>query len=258
MPTPTAASPKNTARTNPVRKRTAKNPRREPGRWVREAKGIVALALAGFDVVALAAYDVSVHPLEQSSPVGPVGGWLGAASFWAVGYAGYLLPLLLALYGVSAFVRPRIATGWPAVAGLGLLVVSVTGILARTPETLSPYRIHKGGVIGRGVSEALRLSVGTVGTWINLAALIPVGVLFVTRISYGVLSRALRARVRRLRLLAKPKSSASGEPLVGVPAGVWLEPQREPAPPPLVVKEPAKPKPGLVEQGLAWQETFAF
>ncbi len=243
--------------TAPARKHAQKKGRREPGRWVREAKGILALALAGFGLVALSAYDPRLHPLDQLSPVGPVGAWLGAASFWAMGYAGYLVPLLLALYGVSAFVRPRIATGSAALVGLGLLVLSATGILARLSDTLSAYRIHKGGVIGWGASEALRLSMGTVGTWIILLALIPVGVLFVTQISYGVLSRALGARLRRLRSAAKSTAREGLPAGAGAPGGS-IELETEPAPPPLVVKEPAKPKPSLVEKGLAWQETFDF
>ena len=111
-----------------ARKRTAKKPRREPGRWVREAKGILALALAGFGAVALSSYDPKFHALDQSSPAGPVGAWLGAASFWAVGYAGYLFPLLLALYGISAFVRTRIAATWHALIGLALLLLSLIHI----------------------------------------------------------------------------------------------------------------------------------
>ena len=94
---PREAVPKDTARDAPARKRAAKKPKREPGRWVREAKGILALALAGFCFVALYAFDPTIHPMDQSSPVGPVGAWLGWTSFWAFGYAGYLFPLLLAL-----------------------------------------------------------------------------------------------------------------------------------------------------------------
>jgi len=155
-----------------------------------------------------------------------------------VGYAGYLVPLLLALYGVSAFVRPRIATGWPALIGLGLLVSSVTGILARASDTLAPFRIHRGGVIGWGASEALRVSVGTVGTWIILLALIPVGVLFVTQLSYGVLSRALGARLARVR---SRRGSPAPEDLprgAAVPPGGWPAVEAETIAPPLVVKEP--------------------
>src|SRR2546422_808527 len=105
-----------TSRTPSARKRAARKPRREPGRWVREAKGMLALA----------------------------------------------------------------------------------------SDTLSAYRIHKGGVIGWSVAEGLALSVGAVGTWIILIALVAVGVLFVTQISYGVLSRALRSRLARVRQAATP------------------------------------------------------
>jgi len=260
---PREAVPKDTARDAPARKRAAKKPKREPGRWVREAKGILALALAGFCFVALYAFDPTVHPMDQSSPVGPVGAWLGWTSFWAFGYAGYLFPLLLGLYGTSAFVRPRIATGWPAIAGLVLLLISFTGILARASDTLGEFRLHRGGLAGWAVSEALRVSVGTVGTWIVLLAIIPVGVLFVTQIPYGVLSRALGMRLGRLRPPEKKKARGLLQeelPLVAaVPPGGWPEAEGRPAaPPPLVVKEPAKPKSSLAQKGLAWQETFDF
>ena len=113
--------PRETPRDGAPRRRGPRRGKAEPGRWVREAKGILALALAGFGFVALYAYDPMVHPLDQSSPVGPVGAWLGWGSFQAFGYAGYLFPVLLALYGVSAFVRPRVAHGWQA--GVGLLIL---------------------------------------------------------------------------------------------------------------------------------------
>jgi S-DNA-T family DNA segregation ATPase FtsK/SpoIIIE len=242
------------------RRRGGRKAKGEPGRWVREAKGILALALSGFGFVALYAFDPTLHPLDQSSPVGPVGAWLGWGSFHAFGYAGYLFPVLLALYGVSAFVRPRMAHGWQAAAGLGILLVSAAGILARASDTLAEYRLHKGGVVGWAVAEALRQSVGTVGTWIILLALIPLGVLFVTRIPYSVLSRGLRARLARLRR-EEPRKGKGQAPaelplLAAVPPGGW--PKADQESPPLVVKEPPRTKSGLAEKGLAWQETFDF
>ena len=250
------ASRDETAKAASARKRTARRPKRPPGRWVREAKGIVALALAGFGLVALGAYDPSLNPVDQSSPVGPVGDWLGAASFWAVGYAGYLLPLLLALYGASAFVQPRIGAGWPALVGLALLVTSVTGMLARATDTLTDLPIPRGGVVGWAVSEALQRSVGTVGAWIILIALVPVGILFVTQLSYGALSRALGARLRRGARAKSPVASGPSLATADLPA--WSGAHAEVPPPQLVVKEPPRPKPGLAEKGLAWQETFDF
>ena len=245
-----------------VKRRGPRKNKGEPGRWVREAKGILALALAGFGFVALYAYDPTLHPLDQSSPVGPVGGWLGWGSFHAFGYAGYLFPVLFTLYGVSAFVRPRMAHGWQAGAGLAILLVSATGILARASDTLAEFRVHKGGVVGWAVSEALRLSIGTAGTWIILLALIPLGVLFVTRIPYSVLSRGLRARFGRLRRVEGKKGRSPSPASVGTPAiaaaPAGLAALEVDVPPRLVVKEPPKAKSSLSDKGLAWQETFDF
>jgi len=239
--------------------RVASRAKREQGRWVREVKGILALALSGFGFVALYAFDPTLHLLDQSSPVGPVGVWLGWVFFWAFGYAGYLFPLLLAGYGASAFIRSRMVTGWPAAVGLGLLLISVTGILTRLSDTLTEQRIHKGGVLGWAVSDALRVSVGTVGAWIVLVAIIPVAVLFITRVSLHTMSRAAGDR-----LSALPFFGGGGKAVAGsrsAPAGRLdpaVEPQGPAEPPRLVVKEPAKLKGSLVEKGLAWQETFDF
>jgi DNA segregation ATPase FtsK/SpoIIIE, S-DNA-T family len=257
-----AREPREAPRDGAGKRRVPRKGRGEPGRWVREAKGILALALAGFGFVALYAYDPTLHPLDQSSPVGPVGGWLGWGSFHAFGYAGYLFPLLLTLYGVSAFVRPRMAHGWQAGVGLAILLVSATGILARASDTLAEFRVHKGGVVGWAVSEALRLSIGTVGTWIILLALIPLGVLFVTRIPYSVLSRGLRARFGRLRRSdgkkVRSQAPASPAPPAIAPAPAGLAAMEADVPPRLLVKEPPKAKSSLSDKGLAWQETFDF
>ena len=238
--------------------RAARRARREQGRWVREVKGILALALAGFSGVALFAYEPTVHLLDQSSPVGPVGVWLGWIFFWAFGYAGFLFPLLLAGYGASAFIRSRMVTGWPAGLGLALLLISATGILTRMSDTLSEQRIHKGGVLGWAVSEALRASVGTVGAWIILLVLVPVAMLLITRISLHVMSSALGARLRALLFF---RGTETVSPAVRPPPGRLdpaVEPDEPADPPRLVVKEPAKLKGSLVEKGLAWQETFDF
>ncbi len=116
-------------------------------------------------------------------------------------------------------------------------------------------RIHKGGVLGWAVAEALRASMGSVGTWIILLAIIPVAVLFVTRVSLHSMSQAAGQRLWG--------RSLSGEKAVGARAAASrLDPAiaaDEPIEPPrLVVKEPPKPKGSLVEKGLAWQETFDF
>ena len=89
-----------------VQSRRARTAPRPSGRWVREVKAILALALAAFGLTALGAFDPGLSPVDQTGPVGPVGVWVGWFVFGALGDAGYALPALLTLYGVSAFVRP--------------------------------------------------------------------------------------------------------------------------------------------------------
>jgi S-DNA-T family DNA segregation ATPase FtsK/SpoIIIE len=247
-----------------VRRRHAKERRkaRGDGRWVREVKGILALALAGFAVVALYAFDPSRHPLDQSSPVGPVGLWLGGAAFWAFGYAGYVFPLLLVLYGAGAFVRAPLARGWPGVAGLALLLISATGMLARASDSLAELRIHKGGMLGWAVNQALAASVGSVGTWIILLAILPVAALFITQASLGRAGTSFRARLAAWRTRGDSplpqRGRGQGEATLDARDAAPAAPERAFTPPPLIVKEPPKPKSPPAEKGLAWQETFDF
>ncbi|MEK6529915.1 MAG: DNA translocase FtsK 4TM domain-containing protein, partial [candidate division NC10 bacterium] len=224
---------------------------RAAGRWQREVKGILALALAGFGVFALAIFKPSLRLADQASPVGPLGVWLAWAVFWAFGYAGYLVPLGLAFYGVTAFLHRRLAVGWPVLAGFGCLLVAFTGLLARASTAM----VHKGGVFGWGVLELLRRSVGEVGALLVLLVAVPIGVLFLTQESYTGLLRTIGRRKAALRA----QSPQAELPLVTSPSVVELEAAVEPVPPPPpIVVEPAKPKSGLMEKGLARQETFDF
>jgi S-DNA-T family DNA segregation ATPase FtsK/SpoIIIE len=242
----------------PARRR-GERPRAQ-SRWLREVKGILALALAGLGGLALAAFDPGLDPLDQTNPVGPVGLWLAWAAFWTVGHGGWLGPLLLALYGVAAFVETRWVRGWSALAGLLALLVALTGILARLSDTLAEVRIHRGGLLGWAVSEGLRLTVGQAGGWIVLVALLPVGALLVTRGSLGAAARGLATRWpwRARKEPAPTAAMTAPEPRQAPAATLTGAPALEPVPPPLIVKEPPRPRSGLAEKGLAWQETFDF
>src|SRR2546426_7683429 len=106
-------------------------------RWLSEVKGILALAIAGFGLIALATFDPSRPPAGQQSPVGPVGVWLGWAAFQSFGYAGFLFPLLLGAWGASAFVRPPVTRGVLPFTGLAVLLVSAAGLVAQASSALS-------------------------------------------------------------------------------------------------------------------------
>ncbi|MGH7344804.1 MAG: hypothetical protein ACREK4_07820, partial [Candidatus Rokuibacteriota bacterium] len=66
-------------------KSTESKPRRRrkrgSDRWLSEVKGIMALLAAGFGLIALATFDPTLTPAEQQGLTGPVGVWLGWATF---------------------------------------------------------------------------------------------------------------------------------------------------------------------------------
>jgi S-DNA-T family DNA segregation ATPase FtsK/SpoIIIE len=231
---------------------------------VREARGILAVVLAGFAIVSLAVFDPALPPVEQATPVGPVGWWVGWGLFRVLGYAGFLLPLLVGAWGVAAFVRPRVAKGWVPLAGLALLLVAAAGILQQAADTFVAERVTRGGILAAGgsvgwmLSAGLHAALGRVGAWLLLIAAVPVGVLLVTQTSYAAMVRlgiARLGRMRRARQVARV-AAPRVEPAVAPVAPPEMPGAEEPSLP--VVVEPAKPRGRLMEQGLAWQETFDF
>ena len=269
---PAQTVPLETDKPGPTRAATprAKKARRKADahRWVREARGILAMVVAGFAVVSLAVFDPAVPPREQTTSVGPVGWWLGWALFRLLGYAGFLLPLLLGGWGLSAFLRPRIARGWLPLAGLGALLLASAGLLQQAAETFVAERITRGGILATGgsigwvLSSALQATLGRFGAWLTLLAVVPVAVLLVTQASYAAVVRLAAARVARFRRERRAAVRTTTprlvlEPAAALSASALSDVEAEEPPPPVVV-EPARPRGRLMEQGLAWQETFDF
>jgi DNA segregation ATPase FtsK/SpoIIIE, S-DNA-T family len=254
-PSQTSAFEKLTAPEVPGRRPRARPTRPATTRWLREVKGILALALAAFGLAALGAFDPGLSPLDQTSPAGPIGVWVGWLVFGCLGDAGYVLPALLALYGVRAFLRPVGRRRVSALIGALVLTLATSGVLAIASDTLAEVRIHRGGTVGWAVARALLSSVGGLGTSLVLLVAFPVGLLLVTQTPYAPVARALGAW-----LAARWRRPARDVP-VQPELALFTTESRGPtpaAPPPPIVVDQAKPRGGLVEKGLAWQETFDF
>jgi DNA segregation ATPase FtsK/SpoIIIE, S-DNA-T family len=115
-------------------------------------------------------------------------------------------------------------------------------------------------LLGWAVNQTLSFSIGSVGTWIILLAILPVAALFITQASLGKASGALGSRLAawRSKTPLPQRGSGQGEGAVSEALDEIERPEKPFAPPPLIVREPPKPKSGLMEKGLAWQETFDF
>jgi S-DNA-T family DNA segregation ATPase FtsK/SpoIIIE len=232
--------------------------KREARRWLREVKAIGLLVLAAFSAASLATFDPTLAPGQQSAPVGPVGVALGWALFESLGYAGFLLPLLLAVIGLGVFVRPFVTRGWAPVVGLAVILGSATALLAHTGTAAAGGQVHYGGLAGWAIAEGLRATLGDVGAWLLPLAGLPVGLLFVTQVSYGAVSRVIAARLarwhrRRGARLARAVALPAPAEALPAPLAMLEEPALEVPPPPVVV-EPRR----RAAAALAWQETFDF
>jgi S-DNA-T family DNA segregation ATPase FtsK/SpoIIIE len=261
----TVESDKPVTAPRPPAARPRKRRKADPHRWMREVRGIVAIAIAGFAIVSLAVFDPALLPAEQGSPVGPGGWWLGWALFRALGYAGFLLPLLLGAWGAAAFGRLRIARGWVPLAGLGVLLLAAAGLLQQAADSFVATRVTRGGILATGggvgwmLTASLHATLGRVGTWLLLLAAVPVGVLLVTQASFIAVGRLLAARLAKLRRVRRAARPAGPRVELGPAPPVALPASADAIELPLpVVVEPSKPRGRLMEQGLAWQETFDF
>ena len=234
--------------------RARRTKRKEARRWLREVRAIGGLLVAAFTLVALATY--RAPGAEGHGPAGPIGHYLAYGLIYAFGYASLLFPLLLGLWATGIFMRPVVPRGWAPIVGLAIVLVSTTALLTQSSPALPGDDVQAGGIVGWSLSEGLRSTLGHAGAWLVPLAGLPVGLLFVTQISYAAVSRVMAARLRRRRAMARKATKAtalpSAAPLPALPEAVEAPAFALP-----VVVEPAKPR-SLDKQGLAWQETFAF
>ena len=265
MPATLSAELKSEPKTPETAREPRRRPRRKapPRRWVREVQGIAAMTAAVFLLVALAVFDATLPPGDQSSVVGPVGIWVAWACVRAFGYAAFLFPLAAAFWGVAAFVRPLAARGWVPIVGLLLLLLAATGLLQQGTDTLASTSLTHGGMLQAGgftgwaAAVVLHATVGDAGAWLLLLTAVPVGALLVTQTSYAALTRLVTARLVTLRKRRAFAPLATTRALTPPPLIADASTDTVELPLPTIV-EPARAKSTLMDKGLAWQETFDF
>jgi len=223
-------------------------------RWLREAQGVVALGLAAYLSVALLSYDPALRWIDQGGRVGIVGLWVGWALFTTVGYAAYLVPVVLMVWAFAAFTRPIAIGTLSIVVGGTLGLLAVTGLLARLSGPTGGVWLHRGGWLGWAVAGVLRRTLGDVGGLVLLLTLMAVAGLCLTQASYAGLSRTLVARLGALLRVDRSRRPAArvATPAVSAPtpppAPVLVEPRPAPPPPAIAVHPEMAPRPAAMER----------
>ena len=177
-------------------------------RWLREVQGVVALGLAALLGVALLSYDPALRWVDQQARVGVLGLWVEWALFTTVGYAAYLVPVVLMAWAFAAFTRPVAVGTLSIVVGAALGLLAVTGLLAQLSGPARGVWLHRGGWLGWAVAGMFRRTLGDVGGLVLLLTLLAVAGLCITQASYAGLSRALVARLAGLARLGRGRRAA--------------------------------------------------
>jgi len=123
---------------------------------------------------------------ETQNLVGPVGAYVAAFMLQSVGLSSYLLPLLLFIAAWYRFRTRRINAPVSLVAGLLLLLISTSAILAiGNLPLLFDQSVRAGGFIGAFVGGSLAGALNAVGALVLLLALAATGLLLATNFSFA-------------------------------------------------------------------------
>lgn len=174
------------------------------------AIGLIALALLlGLCLASYQPNDPSWNAAGQPNAVnwiGAIGANVSAACFQSIGLAAYLLPFILLAAAWRRFRSRRINAPVSRLAGLLVLVLSSSALLALA--NISPFfdrSFNAGGLAGAIIAQMLVGGLNTIGAAIFLAAIAATGVLLATNFSfarfYEKITLALRERFAALRLI---------------------------------------------------------
>src|SRR5882724_11134087 len=174
------------------------------------AIGLIAFALLlGLCLASYSPNDPSWNAAGESGShnwIGAVGANVAAALFQSIGLAAYLLPFLFLAAAWRRFRSRRINAPVSRVAGLILLVLSSSALLALAH--LRPFfdaSFNAGGLAGAIIARALVSGLNTVGAAILLAAIAATALLLATRFSFALfyenLTLALGDRFAALKLI---------------------------------------------------------
>ena len=160
------------------------------------ANEIIAIALIALALLlglCLASYhpnDPSWNAAGEASArnwIGAIGANVAAALFQSIGLAAYLLPFLLLAAAWRRFRSRRIDAPFARLAGLIVLVLSSSALLALS--NIRPFfdaSFNAGGLTGVVIARELVGGLNTVGAAILLTAIAATGLLLATRFSFAM------------------------------------------------------------------------
>ncbi len=167
--------------------------------WVslrmNEFLGVASFAGALILLIALTSYDAAdpvwwfktAGPESIQNFVGPVGAFLAEMSYQTLGYASYLIPVLLVKIGWHSFWCETVDAGYTKLVGAFLFILCIASLLSlgSGPTDFSTTAIQPGGLAGGWLAQALVQGLNKTGSIIIILTLIFLAVILSTQFSFG-------------------------------------------------------------------------
>jgi S-DNA-T family DNA segregation ATPase FtsK/SpoIIIE len=179
-------------------------------RRLSEFIGVALFALALIWLIALASYSASdpVWFFNTGSDVAPanfagrVGAFIAELSLQLLGYAAYLIPLVMMVIGWHYFWCRVLDAAYTKLFGAGLLFACVAAFLSLAFGSLdvSGKAFLAGGYIGKGLGVGLAEYLNRTGSIILILSLLFLAIVLVTQFSFGRLFAVL-AEIARDRII---------------------------------------------------------
>jgi len=176
-------------------------------RRVSEFVGVVLFALALVWLIALATFDAqdavwffnTGGDVPPTNFVGQVGSFLAEVSFQIIGYASYLIPVFLLVFGWHYFWCRAIDAAYTKLIGLVLLACCTAAFLSLAFGTMvvSEKTFRAGGYLGQWLADTLALYLNRTGSVIVIVTLLFLSIILSTQFSFGRLFASVGTYSRR-------------------------------------------------------------
>ena len=164
-------------------------------RRMNEFLGVASFAVALIWLIALTTYD-STDPVwffNTGGPgsihnfVGPVGAFLAEMSYQALGYASYLIPIVLVKIGWHYFWCESVDAGYTKLVGAFLFILCVASLLSlgSGPTDVPNTVIQPGGSAGGWLAQSLVQGLNKTGSIIFILTLMFLAIILSTQFSFG-------------------------------------------------------------------------
>jgi len=193
-------------------------------RRMSEFAGVALFALALIWLISLGSYSAAdpvwyFKDTTTGAPTnfaGRIGAFMAEASFQLLGYAAWVMPILIGIAGWNAFWCHKVEAAYTKLVGAIVMATSVAALLSLLSHAFGTSRrgFAAGGALGDWFAGVVADFLNVTGGTILLVVLLALSVILSTQFSFG---RALRA----IGQISRTRISSAGERLQ-----TWRETRR--------------------------------